>query len=84
MSVVIAQRSDSVASPNVDACRPATAFISYASEDSDIAQAVYQSLQALGEIVYHQIKIFFDSKSMSGGHTIRHDIRGFCKNEILP
>jgi len=33
---------------NMDDYRPAGVFISYASEDSDIAQAMYQTLQSLG------------------------------------
>ena len=36
----------------MDAHRPAGVFISYASEDHDIAQALHQTLQSLGETVY--------------------------------
>lgn len=64
--------------------RPAGIFISYASEDHDIAKAFYQSLQALGETVYDRIKIFFDSKSIDGGDEIRADIReGLNKSDFL-
>jgi hypothetical protein len=68
----------------IDANRPAGVFISYASEDHDIAQAVYQSLQALGETVYDRVKIFLDSKSMDGGDEIRTDIKtGLKKSDFL-
>jgi hypothetical protein len=68
----------------IDTYRPAAVFISYASEDSDIAQAVYPSLQSLGETIYDQIKIFFDFKSISGGDTIREEIRTFLyKSDYL-
>jgi hypothetical protein len=69
---------------DIDANRPAGVFISYASEDHDIAQAVYQSLQALGETVYDRVKIFLDSKSMDGGDEIRTDIKtGLRKSDFL-
>jgi hypothetical protein len=59
-------------------------FISYASEDHDIAKAFYQSLQALGESIYDRVKIFFDSKSIDGGDEIRTDIReGLNKSDFL-
>src|SRR5262245_34743575 len=58
-----------------DAYRPAGVFISYAWEDHDLAQAVYQSLQALGESVYDRVKVFLDSKSIGEGDDIRDDIR---------
>ena len=44
--------------------RPAGVFISYASEDHDVAQAVYQSLQSLSETIFDRVKIFLDSKSI--------------------
>lgn len=59
----------------MDDYRPAGIFISYASEDSDIAQAMYQTLQSLGETIYDRIKIFLDSKSIEGGDDIRADLR---------
>jgi hypothetical protein len=59
-------------------------FISYASEDYDIAKAFYQSLQALGETVFDRIKIFFDSKSIDAADEIRVDIReGLNKSDFL-
>jgi TIR domain len=65
-------------------CRPAGVFISYASEDHDVAKAFYQSLQVLGETVFDRIKIFFDSKSIDGGDEIRVDIReGLKKSDFL-
>jgi hypothetical protein len=67
-----------------EAYRPAGVFISYASEDHDIAQAIYQSLQALGECIYDRIKIFLDSKSIAGGDEIRADIKaGLKKSDFL-
>jgi TIR domain len=70
--------------PGTQPYRPAGVFISYASEDHDIAQAVYQSLQALGETVYDRIKIFLDSKSIEGGDEIRVDIKaGLKKSDFL-
>jgi hypothetical protein len=64
--------------------RPAGVFISYASEDHDIAQAIYQSLQALGETIFDRVKIFLDSKSIDGGDEIRADIReGLKKSDFL-
>jgi hypothetical protein len=70
--------------PDVGAYRPAGVFISYASEDHDIAEAIYQSLQALGETVYDRIKIFLDSKSIDGGDEIRADIKeGLKKSDFL-
>jgi TIR domain-containing protein len=68
----------------IDANRPAGVFISYASEDHDIAQAVYQSLQALGETVYDRVKVFLDRQSMDVGDEIRTDIRaGLRKSDFL-
>jgi hypothetical protein len=70
--------------PDAQRYRPAGVFISYASEDHDIAQAVYQSLQALGEMVFDRIKIFLDSKSIEGGDEIRADIKaGLKKTDFL-
>jgi hypothetical protein len=63
--------------------RHAGVFISYASKDHDIAQAVYQSLQALGETIFDRIKVFLDSKSIDGGDEIRADIREGLKNRIF-
>jgi hypothetical protein len=58
--------------------------MSYASEDHDIAEAIYQSLQALGETIYDRIKIFLDSKSIEGGDEIRADIKaGLKKSDFL-
>jgi TIR domain len=69
---------------DTEAYRHAGVFISYASEDHDIAQAVYQSLQALGETIFDRIKIFLDSKSMEGGDGIRTDIKeGLKKADFL-
>lgn len=71
-------------SPELDAYRPAGVFISYASEDHDIAQATYQSLQALGETVYDRIVVFLDSKSIDGGNEIRAEIKlGLKKSDFL-
>ena len=71
-------------STDLESYRPAGVFISYASEDHDIAQAVYQGLQALGETIYDRIKIFLDSKSIDGGDEIRTDIRdGLRKSDFL-
>ena len=68
----------------MDAHRPAGVFISYASEDHDIAQALHQTLQSLGETVYDRIKVFLNSKSLSGGDEIRDDIRAFLyKSDFL-
>ena len=76
--------SDSPATLDVQAYRPAGVFISYASEDHDIAQAVYQSLQALGETIFDRIKIFLDSKSIEGGDEFRTDIKeGLKKSDFL-
>jgi hypothetical protein len=70
--------------PGTQSYQPAGVFISYASEDHDIAQAVYQSRQALGETVYDRIKIFLDSKSIEGGDEIRADIKaGLKKSDFL-
>jgi hypothetical protein len=70
--------------PGNEAYRPAGVFISYASEDHDIAQAVYQSLQALGETIFDRIKIFLDSKSIEGGDEISADIKtGLRKSDFL-
>lgn len=64
--------------------RPAGVFMSYASEDHDVANAVYQSIQALGETVYDRIKIFFDLKSIEAGDEIRKDIKaGLKKSDFL-
>jgi hypothetical protein len=71
-------------SHDLEPYRHAGVFISYASEDHDIAQAVYQSLQALGETIFDRIKVFFDSKSIDGGDEIRADIRqGLKKSDFL-
>jgi hypothetical protein len=68
----------------IDPYRPAGVFISYASEDHDIAKAFYQSLQALGETVFDRVKIFFDSKSIDAADEIRTDIReGLNKSDFL-
>ena len=85
---VDAQRSAGFASRELERgageFRPAGVFISYASEDHDIAQTIYQSLQALGETVYDRVKIFLDSKSMDGGDEIRTDIKtGLKKSDYL-
>ena len=70
--------------PDLEPYRPAGVFISYASEDHEIAQAVYQSLQAVGETIYDRMKIFLDSKSIDGGDEIRADIReGLKKSDFL-
>jgi TIR domain len=70
--------------PEAEPYRPAGVFISYASEDHDIAKAFYQSLQALGETVFDRIKIFFDSKSIDAADEIRVDIReGLNKSDFL-
>src|SRR5258708_2838134 len=70
--------------PDNDAYRPAGVFISYAMEDHDIAQAIYQSLQSLGETIYDRIKIFLDSKSIDAADEIRADIRmGLKKSDFL-
>jgi len=75
---------DGVPVPDPEAFRPAGVFISYASEDHDIAQAVYQGLQTLGENVYDRVKIFLDSKSIDGGDEIRADIKaGLRKSDFL-
>jgi hypothetical protein len=64
--------------------RPAGVFISYSTEDYDIAQALYQSLQDLGETVYDRVKVFLDSKSMAGGDGIREEIRAaLMKSDFL-
>jgi TIR domain len=64
----------------IDLYGPAGVFISYASEDHDIAKAIYQSLQALGETIFDRVKIFFDSKAVDGGDEIRDDIKKGLKN----
>ena len=70
--------------PESGSYRPTGVFISYASEDHDIAEAIYQSLQALGETIYDRIKIFLDSKSIEGGDEIRADIKaGLKKSDFL-
>src|SRR3984893_16111855 len=80
----VAMAKPEIPAPDADTFRPAGVFISYASEDHDIAQAVYQSLQALGETVYDRIKIFLDSKSIEGGDEIRADIKaGLKKSDFL-
>ena len=69
---------------DIEPYRPASVFISYASEDHDIAQAIYKSLQDLGETIFDQIKIFLDSKSIEGGDEIRADIKaGLRKSDFL-
>jgi hypothetical protein len=80
----VAMATPEVPAPDPEAFRPAGVFISYASEDHDIAQAIYQSLQALGETVYDRVKIFLDSKSIDGGDEIRADIKaGLRKSDFL-
>jgi hypothetical protein len=69
--------------PGSEAYRPAGVFISYASEDHDIAQAVYQSLQTLGETIFDRIKIFLDSKSIEGGDEISADIKTGLKKSVF-
>jgi hypothetical protein len=70
--------------PGLEQYRPAGVFISYASEDHDIARAFYQSIQALGETIFDRVKIFFDSKSIDPGDEIRTDIRsGLKKSDFL-
>src|SRR5436190_15561343 len=70
--------------PDMQPYRPAGVFISYASEDHDIAQDVYQSLQTLGETIFDRVKIFLDSKSIEGGDEIRADIMaGLKKSDFL-
>lgn len=69
---------------DIEQYRPAGVFISYASEDHDVANAVYQSVQALGETIYDRIRIFFDLKSIDAGDEIRKDIRsGLKKSDFL-
>ena len=64
--------------------RPAGVFISYASEDHDVAQAVYQSLQSLSETIFDRVKIFLDSKSIEASDEIRQDLRaGLRKSDFL-
>ena len=64
--------------------RPAGVFISYASEDHDVAQAVYQSLQALSETIFDRVRIFLDSKSIEASDEIRQDLRaGLRKSDFL-
>ena len=80
VATIIPQTPD----PDVKVYPPVGVFISYASEDHDIAQAVYQSLQTLGETIYDRIKVFLDSKSIDGGDEIRADIReGLKKSDFL-
>lgn len=71
----VATTAPETPAPDFAPYRPVGVFISYATEDHDIAQAVYQSLQTLGETIYDRIKVFLDSKSMDGGDEIRADIR---------
>jgi hypothetical protein len=47
-SAPVAMIASESPAPDIQPYRPAGVFISYASEDHDIAQAVYQSLQAPG------------------------------------
>ena len=49
----------------------------------DIAQAVYQSLQDLGETVYDRVKVFLDSKSIAGGDEIREKILPHSRRPIF-
>ena len=80
----VARTASQSPAPEIETYRPAGVFISYASEDHDIAKAFYQSLQALGESIYDRVKIFFDSKSIDGGDEIRTDIReGLNKSDFL-
>ena len=58
---------------------PIGVFISYPSGDHGIAEAIYQSLQVLGETFYDRIKVFLDSKSIEGGDEIRADIKAGLK-----
>jgi hypothetical protein len=68
----------------IDSYRPAGVFISYASEDHDIAKAIYQSIQTLGETIFDRIKIFFDSKSIDVGDEIQLDIsKGLNNSDFL-
>jgi hypothetical protein len=60
--------------PPVNPYPRAGVFISYASEDFDLAEAVYQCIQALGESVFDWITIFFDRKSIEAGDEIRIDL----------
>jgi TIR domain len=60
--------------PPAGAYPPAGVFISYASEDFDIAEAVYQCMQSLGETVFDRIKIFFDRKTIDASDEIRTDL----------
>src|SRR5215467_5940216 len=64
---------------DIQVSQPVGVFISYASEDHDIAQAIFQSLQTLGDTVYDRINIFLDSKSIEGGDKISDDIRAGLK-----
>jgi hypothetical protein len=80
----IAITAPQISPTDLEPYQPAGVFISYASEDHDIAQAVYQSLQVLGETIYDRIKIFLDSKSIDGGDEIRTDIKdGLKKSDFL-
>ncbi|UFZ04920.1 toll/interleukin-1 receptor domain-containing protein [Bradyrhizobium ontarionense] len=64
--------------------RPAGVFISYASEDHDVAQAVYQTMQALSETIFDRVRIFLDSKSIEASDEIRQDLRaGLRKSDFL-
>ena len=58
-------------------CRPLQLFISYAHEDSDIAEAFYDSLEALNQKSGGNIRIFFDKFSLEPGSPlpIREEIQ---------
>ena len=58
-------------------CRPLQLFISYAHEDSDIAEAFYNSLEALNHKSDSNIGIFFDKVSLEPGSPlpIREEIQ---------
>jgi hypothetical protein len=71
-------------SPDLGPYRSAGVFISYASEDHDIAQAVFQALQAVSGTVFDRIWTFLDSKSIDPGNEISDEIKaGLNKSDFL-